>query len=298
MKYLSDLLIGCSLLYGLVFGFIQGGFRKLWRLIIFALVFVVLYLALKDISIDFIRYDLLNLIKPEGLSFEIQSGYTITVTSIEDLFVIMQNLDENLTGLYLKLTCEVTCKLVFFIVLIEVALLVSNIISWPTWHLVKFLIPSKFRKHIGIFQRLFGGAFGVIEWLLIMYLYAISFGQIGPLANKFIPILENVSQLASYMPQIKEGVNYLNLASNPDNSYIMRTLFDMVRSFGKDPLSLLSFTYQNKKVYIVDSYDPLIPAINELIESFVGSSSNETGETIKSVSSNIRNVNKIGFNYI
>ena len=101
-----------------------------------------------------------------------------------------------------------------------------------------------------------------------------------------------------YMPKIKEGVTYLNLASNPDNSYIMRTLFDIVRSFGKDPLSLLSFTYQNKKVYIVDSYDPLIPAINELIESFAGSSSNETGETIKSVSSNIRNVNKIGFNYI
>ena len=92
MKYLADLLIGCSLLYGLVFGFIQGGFRKFWRLIIFALVFVALYLALKDISIDFIRYDLLKLIKPEGLSFEIQSGYMITITSIEDIFIIMQNI--------------------------------------------------------------------------------------------------------------------------------------------------------------------------------------------------------------
>lgn len=298
MKYLADLLIGCSLLCGLVFGFIQGGFRKFWRLIIFALVFVALYLALKDISIDFIRYDLLKLIKPEGLSFEIQSGYTITITSIEDIFIIMQNLDENLTGLYLKLTCEVTCKLVFLLVLIEVALFVSNVISWPTWHLVKFLIPFKFRKHIGIFQRLFGGVFGIIEWLIVMYLYAISFGQIGPLVNKFIPILENVSQLASYMPQIKEGVNYLNLATNPDNSYIMRIMFDMVRGFGKDPLSLLSFTYQSKRIYIVDSYDPLIPAINELVESFAGSSSSETGETIKNVSFNIRNVNKIGFNYI
>ena len=298
MKYLADLLIGCSLLYGLVFGFIQGGFRKFWRLIIFASVFTILYLALKDISVDFIRYDLLKLIKPEGLSFEIQSGYTITVTSIEDVFIIMQNLDENLTGLYLKLTCEITCKLVFFLALIEVALVVSNVISWPTWHLVKFLIPSKFRKHIGIFQRLFGGVLGIIEWLLIMYLYAISLGQIGPLANKFIPILENVSQLSSYMPQIKEGVNYFNLATNPDNSYIMRTLFDMVRSLGKDPLSLLSFNYQSKKVYLVDSYDPLIPAINELVESFAGSTSNETGETIKNISLNFRNVNKFGFNYI
>ena len=49
-----------------------------------------------------------------------------------------------------------------------------------------------------------------------MYLYAISFGQIGPLANKFIPILENVSQLASYMPQIKEGVNYFKEDPNYD----------------------------------------------------------------------------------
>ncbi|GEM_PF-4822089 len=297
MQHLSDIIIVCLLAYGFIFGLSQGFFRKLWRTVVFCSLLLIIYFAFKEVAIDFIRYDLLRLIKPDGIVINVNEDYSIIATNIEDIFVVLQNADENLSGQYLKLTCALTCKFIFVVACIGVSLIASIVISWPSWHLVKFIIPSKFRKHVGIFQRLFGCVVGTFEWIVITYLYAISLGQVCPILTEILPLLENVNQLSNYYSQISEVVKYINLILDPSNSIIMTNLFKILSSIGIDSYKLLSFEWNNARILFKDSYDSLISAIDKILKNINSSNSGSENENVEGIS-NIISSYKFGFNYL
>ena len=86
MSYIQDIIILVLLLIGVFIGFLTGGIRKLWRVLVFSVFFFLSYTLLKELAINFLRYDLLRIFMPDGLNVKLE-GLDITIYNIEDLFV-------------------------------------------------------------------------------------------------------------------------------------------------------------------------------------------------------------------
>ncbi len=291
MNYIQDIIILVLLLIGVFIGFLTGGIRKLWRVLVFSVFFFLSYTLLKELAINFLRYDLLRIFMPDGLNVKLE-GLDITIYNIEDLFVILQNVDADLSGQYLKLTCELTCEVVFFIGCIIMSLIVSWPISLITYAIISLILP-RFLKKKGIISRLFGGLFGFIEWIFVVILFGISVGQFSNIINNVNDVISGVSQLQQYKEIIDKVVKYANLVINPDNSIIMTYILKLFNSLGYDLYYALSFEFNGEKVTFAHAFDPLYEPAKELIAAI---SENSDGEVAVKTLALTNSVFNFGFN--
>lgn len=231
---IQDLIIGILLVVGLFMGLMQGFFRKLNRVIILAIVFSLIYFIFSPMLSNWIRYNAFadfNYV----LTLELQ-GMTFKIYSVEDLFVVFQNvgIDPDL----LKLNCEGLCNALSFIILFLASFSLSTFLSWIFYHLIfKRLLPKKIRKP-KVVGRLFGGLLGAMEWGFVIFIFASAIGSLtGGLESVVIPQLSDTNSSiyelfknfgidTSVIETIKTPLEIIVKNLNPENSSILKVFFD------------------------------------------------------------------------
>ena len=290
MNYLQDIIIAIVLIISLLLGLFNGTLKRIWKLIVFAILFSILFFLFKDVAINFLRYDLLKLFAPNGYTITIDTNLTVVITNIEDVFVVLQNLDPSLSGEYLKLTCELTCTIVYFVACLLVSIIVGEILSVITYFFLKYLFPESWRKP-KFLSRLFGAIFSVIQWFFIIFMNSISLGQFSGLLENFVPIFQEIPNVGDMAEQIDQIVSYVLLVINPYNSIIMSSIYNALLGNNIDPYSLLSFEYDGLKITFEKAFEPLYKPLQELI-GYINSSSQGGGEEVSPT-----NLANLGFNY-
>ena len=301
MNMLQDIIIGVLLLFGLVSGFISGGIKKGLRLVITLGIFFGCYYVFKDIAVDFLRYDLLSLVtNGAGLQVQVDPTLTIKVMNFEDLFIILQNADENLTAVQLKATCEVLFTVIFFVCLLICSEVVSFPITFILYHLIFKFVFFRAGKKPKFFLRFLGGIFGVLEVLIFVYFYAVSFGQFTSLFKEVLLIIEAVPEesrgsLNQYLGIAQQLVNSLSYES----SIIISGLLNVMSNSGIDPFALVSVSVagSNEKVTLPKAIEGIHDAAFDSIVDFIKQMFSGSSETPPVENGEVASLYNLGFNF-
>ena len=286
MNYLQDIIIGILLLFGLVSGFISGGIKKGLRVFVNLGIFCALYYALKDLAVDYLRYDALAAItQGKGLQIQLDPTLTIQISNFEDLFILFQNADANLTAVQLKATCEVLFTVIVFVAFLLVTEIVSFPITFILYHLIFKFIFMKVGKNKKpkAFGRIIGGVFGVAEVLIFTYFWAISFGQFGSLLNEATLIIQAIpAESRGQLNQILDILSKSTEALNYEKSIILSNLINVIANTGVDPFALVSVTIEgsNEKITLPKAiqgiHDVAFDSIVEFIQNTFANSGSDT----------------------
>lgn len=274
---IQDIIVILFVLFGVLIGACQGLLRKLHRMVILVAVFLIIYFIFSGILSDWIRYNSLA-----DFDFVLSFTYeniTFEVYSVEDLFVLFQNLGVD-SGL-LKMTCEGLCDALSFAILFIVSIFLSTFISWILFDLIfKHIFPQSWVKG-GLLKRILGALLGGVEWLAILVVISVALGSItGGLNEVVVPELQDsnsgVAQLitsfggvdasmleniASYM-QIASGI----LSPVSDKATIIPNIVGLFKDMNLDLLKLFSGGSYNSSNELVESslYDGMVTFWNEI----------------------------------
>ena len=305
MNYLQDIIIGILLLFGLVSGFISGGIKKGLRVFVNVGIFCGLYFAFKDLAVDYLRYDALAAFTHgAGLQIQVDPTLTIQITNFEDLFILFQNADPNLTATQLKATCEVLFTVIVFVGILLVTEIVSFPISFILYHLVFKFVFMRVGKHKKpkAFGRLIGGVFGVVEVLLFTYMWGISFGQFGSLLNEATLIIQTIpAESRGQLGQILEILNKSSEVLDYEKSIILSSLINAIASSGVDPFALVSITVEGSKEKLTlpkaiqDIHDVAFDSIVDFIQNSFANSGSDA--TVPPAGEEVAKLYNLGFNF-
>ena len=257
---LQDIIVVCLMVFGFLIGLTQGFFKKLHRVIIVLIVFCVIYFCLGPMLANWIQYDCL---KAFGITLNATIlEETYTVESINDIFLVLENLDLNKD--LLVSTASGLCNILAFIVLFIVSIPVSIIISVLLWHLLfKHLFSKKMRKG-GVISHFFGGILGAAEWLAISTILIVASGSLlGGVKEVLIPSL------------LDENTIIYNLFVNFG---LDTSLFKTIADYLQVALDILSPA--STQAYIVPWVMNLFGEPSALMNLFTGIKFNESGEQV------------------
>lgn len=243
MEFIQDIVVGVLILLGIIIGLFNGFFRKINRLVIFSILFVIVYFAFLPMLSKWVQYNCLadfNYV----ITLNISEEMTFEVYSINDLFLAFQNF--NIAPDFLASNCTGVCNAVSFFALLIVTLLLSTPISWILYDLVfKKMLSLKLRKPKAL-SRIGGGIFGGLQWFVLAILFFVSVGSITGGVNSYIvPGLADPSSEVSIffnnanINSIGEIVKYAYILDPMANSsHILRPVLNLCSSINFDIFSM------------------------------------------------------------
>lgn len=290
MGTIVDIGIAVLLLLFALAGFWKGFVKKCLSLVVMISIFILAYIILKATALDYLRYTLIyDVTNGQGIVVNLPDDMVIRVLSLEDLFVVLQNFDSSLSGVFLKMTCEAFCKYILFVA----AFIISGLISWLVtmilyYPLFRFLVPKRpsgFRFP-GILSRFFGLIVSFIEGIIFVYLVLLCLTPLSAL-NDIIPDLyTKLSSLNESFnnENIKSLFDMLNSVLNFDNSIIFTALINISSTFGLVPTSMFKFEVDGSEYSLYDSLKILSNTLLDVLDQATSNSS-----------SNVNSLNLQGF---
>ena len=188
--YILDIIIVLFLLLGASIGYARGFWRGTFNLVITLLLLLVSWFVLLDALTIFVNTRLLSQL---NIVFKVGE---YEVTSIEEFIrCIAEMYKDSLPGKYsnpdyvYSLSLSISKSIAWLLVVVSIHLL-SWILSGVLYFLImRLVIPEKLRK---VKLRLVGALMGLIQAVVIVFAYMISFSNISPSIEKFIECGEGV----------------------------------------------------------------------------------------------------------
>ena len=247
---IQDLVVILFVLFGFLIGLTQSTIKKVFRIAILTLCIVVVYYFITPGLTDYLRYEPLSTF---GIKISVTiNGSMFSVESVNDIFTTLSSL--GVSSDILASVCEGFVKIIIFAALLIVTIPVSLVISGLLWHLLfKWFIPKKIRKG-GIIRHLLSGILGALEWLVIIILFASSFGQLALVfQNDIIPQLTDAASTlyefalaagidTSMINEILSMMTYVVNMLSPysEDSVILPYIFELLDGFNIDYMSMFT----------------------------------------------------------
>lgn len=278
MGTVIDIFIIVLVFLSLLEGFWKGFYKKIISLGISCLIFFGLYFILKETLVDYFRYSLIyDVTKGAGIVVNINESFTIRVTTLEDLFVVLQNFDSNLSGLFLKGTCESFCKNVVMIISVLVCYLTGGLITTILYNLIfKWFYPknpSTGKRTPGMFMRILGGVVSTLQAVFLIYLAFVMFFPLNGLAD-FVPrIYDKLILIGDQFnnPNIKLAFDYFYQFLKMENSFTMKAFLNFSPLIGIDPYNLFSFTLDGTEYGLHESLQQIGESALKVLENISSS---------------------------
>ena len=293
MNWIVDVLILIFIVISMIFGLIDGIYKKIIGLLAFTITFLAIYFIGKNQAVDYIRYTLLyDITKGAGFVITLSDlDLTFRIMTVEDFFVLLQNIDTSLQPLFLKLTCESLCKFVYLFAAALVSRIISGLVYLILYYaLFRWIIPQSRRKPKRV-CRILGMVFSLIEAFAVTYL---TYLIIIPFSGLSETILSLPERFASQIPFLssevgKQLIQIAGAAVVPGNSIFLNILFSVSSAFGFDPYALYSFTIDGVKYNSGDAVKTIIDSVLDLVDQVLNNGSgSEATETTEIVSASIK----------
>lgn len=209
--YFLDIIIILFLFVGASIGYARGFWRGTFNLIVSLILLLVSWFVLLDALAIFVNTRLFSLI---GVTFKVGN---LEATSIEEFVKCLVEMGKNyLPEKYLNpdyisaLSLSISKSIAWLIVVISINLL-SWILSGILYFLIiRLIIPERLRK---IKLRLVGALMGLIQTMVIVFSYMISFSNISP-------AMESVKKYEGDVSWFNPNIQMVLEAFNPYNSML------------------------------------------------------------------------------
>ncbi|MCH5180856.1 MAG: hypothetical protein J1F32_06560 [Erysipelotrichales bacterium] len=206
--YFLDIIIILFLFVGASIGYARGFWRGTFNLIISVILLLVSWFVLLDALAIFVNTRLFSLL---GVTFKVGN---LEATSMEEFVKCLVEMGKNdLPEKYLNpdyisaLSLSISKSIAWLIVVISINLL-SWILSGILYFLImRLIIPERLRK---IKLRLVGALMGLIQTMVIVFSYMISFSNISPAMESIRKYDEDVGWFNPNIQMVLEAFNPYN----------------------------------------------------------------------------------------
>ena len=311
MGTIIDISIAVFLFLAILRGFWKGLVKKCLSIVLMVTICVISYIILKSTALDYLRYSLIyDVTNGQGIVVTLPDDMVIRVLSLEDLFVVLQNFDSSLSGVFLKMTCETFCKYALFIV----ACLISYLTTWLVtmilyYPLFRFLVrkrPSGFRVP-GMLSRFLGAIIGLIQGIIVVYAMLLVFTPVSAIYEIIPDIYEKLVSLNESFDteSMKSLFDVIHNVLNLESSVILTALINISSAFGFPPVNMFKFEIDGCEYTLYDSLKILSNTFLDVLDKVTSNTSSSLNsvnlqglylENVKLCSDYYLNLKK-GFNF-